>query len=202
MMRLTRMLFATVFVGLVAAAVSAQQASKPAEAKKPEPAPAAAMPPLPQPGPEHAILKNDEGTWDATVEMLMGPPGAPPSVSKGVETNTLVGGMWLVTDFKSTMMNQPFQGHGVAGYDSNKKKYVSTWVDTMSTGLNIGESTYDPATKTMTGWMEGPDETGKMVKSRAVSEWKDPDTRIFTMYMTGPDGKEAPGFKITYRRRK
>ena len=53
----------------------------------------------------------------------------------------------------------------------------------------------------MTGWMEGPDETGKIVRSKAVSQSKDANTRVFTMYMTGPDGKEAPTLKITYKRR-
>ena len=109
--------------------------------------------------------------------------------------------MSLATSFKSTMMGQPFQGRGLAGYDPSKKKYVSTWVDTMSTGLMLGESTYDPATKTMTGWMEGPDEAGKIVKSKAVSQSPDANTRVFTMYTTGPDGKEAPTLKITYKRR-
>jgi hypothetical protein len=35
-----------------------------------------------------------------------------------------------------------------------------------------------------------------------VTEYKDPDTRVFTMYFPGPDGKEAPGMRITYKRRK
>lgn len=185
----------------VAVALSLVGSAPAQEAKKTQDKPAApaAMPPAPKPGPEHEVLKQDEGVWDATVEMT-GMPGVPPS--KGVETNKMVGGLWLVTDFKSEMMNQPFQGHGVAGFDPNKKKYVTTWVDTMSTGLAVGEGTYDPATKTMTGWMEGPDETGKMTKMKMVSEWKDADTRVFTMYMKGPDGKEAPSMRITYKRRK
>ena len=28
---------------------------------------------MPTPGPEHEMLKKDVGTWDATVEMFMGP---------------------------------------------------------------------------------------------------------------------------------
>jgi len=196
----SRTMTAAVVLGLLALALtaSALQSEKPAA----KPSAPEGMPPIPQPGPEHAVLKNDEGTWDATVEMMMGPPGAPPTVSKGVETNTLVGGMWLVTDFKSTMMDQPFQGHGIAGWDAGKKKYVSNWVDNMSTGFSLGESTYDPATKTMAGWMEGPDMTGKVSKMRSVVEYKDPETRVFSMYMTGPDGKEAQTMKITYKRRK
>jgi hypothetical protein len=165
-------------------------------------APAVAQegPPLPKPGPEHEVLKNDVGTWDATVEITPA-PGAPPMVSKGVETSTLLGGLWLVTDFKSDMMGQPFMGHGTTGWDSGKKKYVGTWVDTMSSGISLSESTWDPATKTMTGWMEGPDMMGRIVKTKAVSEWKDADTRVFTLYTPGPDGKEVAGFKITYKRR-
>jgi hypothetical protein len=36
----------------------------------------AQAPPVLQPGPEHAVLKSDVGTWDATVEMIT-PPGTP-----------------------------------------------------------------------------------------------------------------------------
>ena len=190
--------FLTTILALALASPARAQEAKKAPAEKK----AAAAPemPVPKPGPEHEVLKNDVGTWDATVEMMG--PGAPPTVSKGVETNSMVGGLWLVTDFKSEMMNQPFQGHGVSGYDSGKKKYVGTWVDSMSTGLMLGESTYDPKAKTMTGVMEGPDMSGKVTKMKAVTEWKDADTRVFTMYGTGPDGKEAPAMRITYKRRK
>ncbi len=192
-------------LGLVLALPAAAQ-----EAKKPDKpaAPAAApqgMPPLPKPGPEHAILKGEEGTWDATVESWQA-PGGPAMTSKGVETNTLMSGMWLVTDFKGEFMAMPFLGHGVAGYDSIKKKYVSTWVDSMSAGMSIGESSYDAASKTLTGWMEGPDigpdGAAKMTKMKMVTEFKDPDSRVFSMYGPGPDGKEMLGMRITYKRRK
>ena len=186
---------------LVGVTVSAQEARKAAPATPAAKAQEAAPPtmPMPKPGPEHELLKKDVGTWDATVEMMF--PGAPPSTSKGVETNRMIGGLWLVTDFKSTMMGQPFQGHGTTGYDVNKKKYVGTWVDTMGTGLGLSESTYDAATRTLAGTFEGADETGRTVKSRAVTEYKDDDTRVFTMYTTAPDGKEVPGMTITYKRR-
>src|SRR5687768_8662814 len=84
---------------------------------------------MPKPGPEHAALKQDVGTWDATVEMWM-EPGKPPTTSKGTEVNTMgPGGFWLLTAFKSEMMGAPFEGHGMTGYDPAKKVYVSTWVD-------------------------------------------------------------------------
>jgi hypothetical protein len=189
----------------VASAVRAEDAKKPAEVKKPGAAADAAaqapgMPPLPAPGPEHALLKGDVGVWDAAVEIFGGPA---PTTSKGSETNTLLGnGLWLITDFKGEMMGAPFQGHGTAGWDPAKKKYVGTWVDTMSTGVLLSEGTYDASTKTMTSWMEGPDMTGKVTKMRTVTEYKSPDSRVFTMYAPGPDGKEAQTMRITYTRRK
>jgi hypothetical protein len=126
-------------------------------------------------------------------------PGGAPTVSKGTETVTMMGGFWQLSDFKSEMMGQPFQGHGASGYDPAKKKYVGTWVDTMTPGYYTMEATYDAATKTMSSTMEGPDPTGQVTKTKATTEWKDPDTRVFTMY--GPDGKTV-GMKITYKRKK
>ena len=108
------------------------------------------MPPMPKPGPEHEILKMDAGTWDAVVEMFAA-PGQPPATSKGTETSALMGGLWLVSEFKGDMMGSPFEGRGIFGYDLTKKKYVGVWVDSMSAGIAHVESTYDATTKTMTG---------------------------------------------------
>ena len=208
-MRLQRTVFLTavsVLTGLVLGAAAAQENRKPPEAKKPA-APAAitagehAMPPTPKPGPEQAILARDEGVWDASVEMHMGPPGAPPQVSTGVETNTLIGGLWLVSDFLGTMGEQPFHGHGTFGYDSSRKKYVGIWVDSMSTSPFRSEGNYDAASNTLTMTGEGVGGDGKPMRFREVVKWTDPNSKIFTMYMPGPDGKEVPGMTITYKRK-
>jgi hypothetical protein len=162
------------------------------------PAALAQAPPMPAPGPEHELLKKDVGTWDATVEMFM-QPGAAPSVSKGTEVVSMLGGFWQIGEFKSEMMGQPFEGRGAMGYDPARKKYVGTWVDTMSPGYYTTEGTYDAATKTLTATMEGPDPSGAPTKVKETTEWKDDGTRVFTMY--APDGKTV-SMRITYKRRK
>ena len=159
---------------------------------------AAQQPPVP--GPEHKVLGMDAGTWDATVEMFM--PGAPPMTSKGTETNTMgCGGLCLISDFKGEFGGMPFHGHGTSTWDPNKKKYVGTWIDSMSSGLSLSEGTYDAAAKKATSTMEGPDPTGKIVKSKTVVEYKDDNTRVMSMFMTGPDGKEVPTMKISYTKK-
>jgi hypothetical protein len=162
---------------------------------------AAQAPPIPTPGPEHAVLKEDVGTWDASIEMLMpGGPASPPA--KGVETNVLsCNGLCLVTDFKGEMMGAPFQGHGVSTWDPAKKKYVGSWSDSMAPGLAVTEATWDAAKKTMNGTMNAPDGSGGTAKMRSTVEYTE-GKRVFSMFLIGPDGKDMPTMRITYTRQK
>jgi hypothetical protein len=158
------------------------------------------MPPLPQPGPAHAVFKDIAGTWEARVETFMGP--GEPMVSTGVEKNRVgCGGLCLISDFEGSFMGTDFEGHGTETWDTGKKRYVGSWTDSMSTGLTLSESTYDPATKTMTGWMEGPDLTGNVTKMKSVTTIKDADTHITEMHNIGADGSETLGMRITYTRK-
>ncbi len=162
---------------------------------------AAQAPPMPTPGPEHAILKEDVGSWDASIEMMMpGAPAMPPS--KGVEVNAMsCGGLCLATEFKGEVMGAPFQGHGVTTWDPAKKIYIGSWSDSMAAGLATTESRWDAAKKTMNATMLTPDGNGGTVKIRSTVEYS-PGKRVFSMYMPGPDGKEMPSMRITYTRQK
>jgi hypothetical protein len=89
------------------------------------------------------------------------------------------------------------------GYDTGKKKYTGSWVDSMSTAIWTSEGTVDDAGRVFTGVMEGPDpETGKMMKMKMVSEITGKDSKKLTMYLDGPDGKEMQIGKIEYTRKK
>ena len=181
MMRFAALAVAAVLGG---AAVRAEDAPKPPTAQK-----------------EHEWLKAFAGEWELKGEMTVA-PGQPPVTSTGTETARLVGGFWVVSEIKGECMGRAMTGQMTVGFDPAKKKYVGSWTDSMSTGLMVTESTYDPATKTSTGFMEGPDMTGKVTRMKGVTEFPDPDRRVFTMYANGPDGKEAATMRITYTRRK
>lgn len=153
-------------------------------------------PPMPKPTPEHQVLLQSVGTWDATIEM----PGedGKPVTSKGVsEIKAGPGGFWTVDDMKAEMMGMPFTGHGVTGYDPGKGKYVATWVDSFSPSLLVMEGTYDKKTKALTMTAESP-----MGTMKTVSTHKDADTMVFEMYMVGDDGSEQKQMTITYKRQK
>ena len=160
-------------------------------------------PPLPMPGPEHALFKMDAGTWDAVVETTP-VPGVPTAKSKGVEVNTIgCGGLCLISDFKGEFIpGAPFHGHGLTTWDVSKKAYRGSWTDSMSQGLMVGESSWDAANKTATGTMEGPNMFGQVVKMRSVVQHTSATSRVMTAYAAGPDGKEMQVLKITFTKRK
>lgn len=154
-----------------------------------------AQPPMPKPGPEHELLKKFAGDWDCTVN-FMG------KESKATARNRrILGGFWLVENFKGEFLNMPFEGRGTTGYDPNKKKYVSTWIDSTGPSLMTMAGEFDKDHKTFTETGEGPNEQGKLTKYKSVYEFKDDDTYVFTMNSVA-DGKDQEVFKITYHRKK
>jgi len=110
--------------------------------------------------------------------------------------------MWLVSRFEGEAAGMPFVGVGTSGYDPEKKKYVGTWVDTMTPHLMITEAEYDEEKKPLTGTAEGRDpHTKKPYTAKIVARYVDDDTRVFEMHMPGEDGKEFKMMEITYKRR-
>jgi Protein of unknown function (DUF1579) len=162
-------------------------------------------PMVPKPTAEHKVLAADEGTWDATVKSFFAGPQEEPMVSKGTETNRLLtGGLWIVSKFEGDIGGMKFEGSGQFGYDPIKKKYVGTWIDSMSPNLSLLEGSYDSKTKTMTYVGDGVDPTGKMKFSqRMVTTYKAEGTRAFTLYMTvAKEAGEVKVMEITYTKRK
>ena len=151
---------------------------------------------FPKPGPEHEKLKEMEGTWDAVMEM-----GGQKSKCVAVY-KPICGGMWMASDFEGDLGGLKFEGHGLDGYDLNKKKYVGVWVDSMSSAPLRMEGDYDPQSKLLVMTGESVDPAGNPQKFKTTTETKDDDHFTFTMYMIGPDGAERPAFTIEYARRK
>ena len=152
----------------------------------------------PTPGPEHKQLQALEGTWDAKMKM----EGAPAPITAVATYKSECGGLWLASEFKSDDPAFKFQGKGLDGYDTNKKKFVGIWVDSMSTGVMTMEGTYDEKTKTTTMEGQGYNEQGKPAKYRNVTKETDDDHFTFEMFMIGDDGKATSAFTIDYARRK
>jgi hypothetical protein len=157
-----------------------------------------------KPTEEHKILARDEGTWDGTIKSYMGGPDAEPAVSKGTEVNTVMpGGLWVLSKFEGDFAGMKFEGRGQFGYDPVKKKYVGTWIDSMSPNLSVLEGEYDTKSKTMTFVGNGVSAEGIKYTQKMVTTAKDDGSRVFTLYMKVGEAKDESKFlEITYQKRK
>ena len=157
----------------------------------------------PKPGPEHDWLQQFVGDWETEVECRM-EPGKRPMKTKGIESVRTIGGLWIVAEGKSAIMDKPMTSILTLGYDFEQKKYVGTWVSSCMTHLLQYEGSVDLATETLTLETEGPcpHSPGTVAKFKEVIEVKSRQHRVFTSSMQAQDGKWATIATINYRRKK
>jgi hypothetical protein len=160
---------------------------------------------LSAPGPEHKVLEQLVGTYTAKLKTYP-EPGKPPEESAGVmERKLILGGRYLQEIFDGKMGSEAFTGLGILGFDRVKKKYVFSWVDSLSTGFMTSEGTYDADKKTFTHLLEDVDpNNGKKMKGRDVLRLDSADQQTFEINRQALDegAKEFKVLEIVYTRKK
>ena len=153
------------------------------------------------PGEPHKQLASLEGAWTTQAKEWM-EPGKPPMESTGTaDFKMLLDGHYLHQDYHGSMMGQPYNGMGVTGYDNLRKKYVSTWIASMDTGIFMMEGTASPDGKTITMKGQHAEPGGGLMTHRAVWKLVDANTQIFEMYGAEKGKKETKMLEITYTRK-
>lgn len=142
-----------------------------------------------EPGKEHKWLATLAGEYSAKVGGMMGESDGTNSIEN------VLGGFWNVTRFESKMMGEPFEGLEILGFDPEKGKFVSVWVDSTTPKIAALEGTYDADTKTLT--MRGPSigmdgGAAEMMNTTVFSD----RGMAFTMHIEG-----APLMTIDYTRK-
>ena len=156
---------------------------------------------LATPSEPHKLFATLAGSWTTTTKEWM-EPGKPPTEAAGsVEMKMLLDGRYLQQEFNSEMMGQPYTGMGITGYDNLRKKYVSIWLDTMSTAPFMMEGTGSDDGKTITLKGQHAEPGGGHMTHRAVWKIVDSNTQTFDMWGTEHGGKEMKVMEIVYTRK-
>jgi hypothetical protein len=156
---------------------------------------------LATPGEPHKLFASLAGSWTTTTKEWM-EPGKPPAESTGsAEMKMLLDGRFLQQDYSGVMMGQPYSGIGLSAYDNLRKRYVSTWIDSMSTGIFVMEGTASADGKTITLRGQHNEPGGGVMTHRAIWKIADNNTQTFEMYGTHKGGKEMKMMEITYARK-
>jgi hypothetical protein len=164
---------------------------------------------LGKPGENHKLLAELAGSWTYTMKMMMDPTTGKPSESKGTATRKAifdgryftfeVSGKFQMPGKDGKPMDMNFKGMAIEGYDNVKKKFISSWIDNMSTMMMNAEGTYDAATKTFNFMAECEMMPGMKTKMREVLKVVDKDHHTFEMYEDRGQG-ESKSMEIAYTR--
>jgi hypothetical protein len=156
---------------------------------------------LATPGEPHKQLASLAGSWTTKTKEWM-EPGKPPMESTGsAEMKMLLDGRFLQQEFNGDMMGKAYHGIGITAYDNLRKRYVSTWIDSMGTGIFTMEGTAGADGKTITLKGQHAELDGGQMSHRAVWKIVDANTQTFDMYGTHKGGKEMKMMEITYTRK-
>jgi hypothetical protein len=157
----------------------------------------------------HKLLASTAGTWSYTVKMWMDPSGKPTESTGTATRKAIMDGRYVSGEYtgkfkmpgadgKPTEMN--FIGMSMDGYDNVKKKFVSTWVDNMGTGIMYAEGDYEADSKTLTYRSELEMMPGMKMKVRQVIKITDKNHRLMEWY-EDRGGTEVKTMEIAYTRK-
>lgn len=156
---------------------------------------------LATPGEPHKLFASLAGSWTTKTKEWMDPNKPPMESTGSAEMTMLLDGRFLQQEFTGEMMGKPYSGAGISAYDNLRKKYVTTWIDTLSTGVFIMEGTASADGKTITMNGKHAEPGGGQMTHRAVWKIVDSNTQTFDMYGAHHGAKEMKMMEITYTRK-
>ena len=153
------------------------------------------------PGAPHRLLASLAGSW-ITRTRGRTEPGKPPVESTGTcEQEMILDGHYLQQKYSGDMMGTPFTGINLIGYDNHSGKYVSTWVDSMSTAIYYFEGGASADGRTITQECSYDDPVRGPVVWRSVTRIVDDNILEYEMYITPKGGKEEKEMEMTVTRK-
>ena len=154
------------------------------------------------PGEKHKALESMQGKWVAESKFWMDPSKDPETAKADVDINWILGKRFLEQRYRNQSKKLPFEGIGTLGYDNATSEYVSTWIDTMSTGVHIarGPAGPDPKVIETLGAMACP-VSGASMQVRNKTTIVDKNKFTFEMFSQMPDKPETRALEIVYTRK-
>jgi len=141
------------------------------------------------PAEPHKLLAKLEGSWTTRSKGWVEPDKPPMESSGTCEQKMILGGRYLQQVYTGDMMGTPYTGISIMGYNNHTKKFESTWVDTMSTGIYKFEGTAGRNGKVITQECRYDDPVRGPAVWRTKTRIKDDNTVEFEMFLT-PRGKK------------
>lgn len=156
---------------------------------------------LATPGEPHKLLASLAGSWTTQTKEWMDPQKPPVESTGSSDGKILLDGRFLQQENSGSMHGKPYAGVWTIGYDNLLKRYVSTWIATMGTGIFMMDGTASEDGRTITFTGQHAEVGGGHMTHRAIWKIMDNNTQEFVMYGTHHGGKEMKMLETTYTRK-
>ncbi|MEZ6096818.1 MAG: DUF1579 domain-containing protein [Pirellulaceae bacterium] len=139
---------------------------------------------------QHKWLAKFEGSWTTTMSNPSA-PGMPAVESTGSLESESLGGHWMINRYEADMNGEQFKAIQTIGFNSEKKKFVGTWVDSITDQLWLYEGELDESGKKLILEAEGPSmiDDRKTALFRDAYEFQSDDLIIATSSIQDANGK-------------
>jgi hypothetical protein len=184
---------AIITLSVLAASFSAPSVSR-AQETAPSRQPNAAMQEymkLMMPGEGHKVFAKMTGKWTGKMKVWssMAPTQPPMESIDESESKLVLGGRFVLTEAKGSMMGMAMQRMNFLGYDNFTRQYTQIFTSSMGTATNIATGTFDASGKVLTLRGEFNEPDGKYPFKNVLRIESD-DVLVFESYRIYPDGKE------------
>ncbi len=156
---------------------------------------------LAMPGEPHKLLASLAGSWTTRTKEWMDPQKPAVESSGTAELKILLGGRFLQQEINGTMHGIPHSGIWTIAYDNLLKQYVSSWIDSMGTGIFMMEGIASADGKTITFNGRHAEVGGGQMTHRAIWKIVDSNTQEFIMYGAHHGGEEMKMMETVYSRK-
>jgi hypothetical protein len=154
------------------------------------------------PSAPHKMLAKLTGTWTTKTKAWMEPGKSPMEGTGTCEQKMILDGRYLQQEYTGEMMGRPFTGINLLGFNNHTKKYVSTWIDSMSTVIYYFEGTASEDGRTITQKCGYNDPVRGPMLWRSVTRIVNDNAVEYEMYLAPKGGKEERMMEMTVSRRR
>ena len=150
---------------------------------------------------KHQFFKKLVGKWEGTATTYFKPNElGDESPIKGSITEIL-GGLFLLHEYESTLMGNEMLGLAIYGYNKNKNQFEVAWVDSQHMGSEIMFSSAKNTENkfSVLGHYTGQDEND-VWGWKTILELKGSENLVIQHFNITPDGQEYLGVNIDYKK--
>lgn len=155
--------------------------------------------------PEHQWLLSLVGEWEGTSsDVGEAQPGAEPVQWTFAEVIKPVGELWVVSEGSSKGGEQSFASRFTLGFDTTKRSFVGSWVDSMQTTQWTYTGELDAARNVLSLYAEGPSMTtpGETSTYRDQLQLVDADHKRMISAIQNDDGEWQTYMTVEFVRTK